>query len=325
MMSWAPHMSLAQSLRALIPLVVGLAVGGAGASLFVQSLPGAAGSPEARANKLEVELKRANNRVAALEAGAPQGRQRPGRTLADGARNIAEDIRDGRPVSPDDIFRASQPLLRDLAPLFDRMRVKQQRQMIDSMTGELARKYDLTPQQQDALRQWFERKSNDEAKRFSDLVGQNGTRLQDLMQASRDVRPDEGLDSFMAGVLSGDKLTNYKAARMSERAERVQQDADMRVARLDSIVKLDDTQREQIFGVMARTSRDYDPVMKLEGVTGEIGATPAGSRQEAMLGVLRPEQRDAYQAEQQRRRDEAAKDLEVIGLTLPADWDMFND
>lgn len=314
-------MSLARSIRPLIPLVIGLAVGGMGATLFRQSMPGAEGSPEERANKMEVELKRAQNRIAALEAADPQGRRKPGRTFADGARNIAEDIREGRPVSPDDIFRASQPLLRDLAPLFDRMRVKQQQQMIASMTGELARKYDLTAQQQESLKQWFEQKSAADAKRWSDLVAQDGTRLEDVMRASRDVRPDDGLDPVMEHILSGDKLTAFKTERMAQRAERVQQDADMRVQRLDTIVHLDDTQRDQVFGIMARASRDYDPAMKLEGMDGEIGATAGGDRQQAMLAVLRPEQRAAYQAEQQRQRDEAAKNMEAIGLTLPPTWD----
>ncbi len=98
-----------------------------------------------------------------------------------------------------------------------------------------------------------------------------------------------------------------------------------RVQRLDSIVQLDDTQRDQVFGIMARGSRDYDPAMKLEGVGGEIGATAAGDRQQAMLSVLRPDQRTAYEAEQQRRRDEAAKNMEAIGLTLPPDWDPLDD
>lgn len=317
-------MSLARSIRPLIPLVVGLAVGVMGATLFQQSMPGAEGSPEERANKMEVELKRAQNRIAALEAADPRGRRKPGRTFADGARNIADDIREGRPVSPDDIFRASQPLLRDLAPLFDRMRLKQQQQRIESMTGELARKYDLTPQQQESLKQWFEQKSEADAKRWSELVAQDGTRLQDVMRASRDVRPDDGLDPFMEKTLSGDKLTAFKTERMAQRAERVQQDADMRVQRLDSIVQLDETQRDQVFGIMARGSRDYDPAMKLEGVGGEIGATAAGDRQQAMLAVLRPEQRTAYEAEQQRQRDEATKNMQAIGLTLPPTWDLLD-
>ena len=99
----------------------------------------------------------------------------------------------------------------------------------------------------------------------------------------------------------------------------------MKVQRLDTIVGLDDTQRDQVFGIMARGSRDYDPGMKLEGIGGDIGNTPAGDRQQAMLSVLRPEQLEAYEAERQRRRDEAAKELGEIGLSLPPGWDMLDD
>lgn len=318
-------MSLAQSIRPLVPLVIGLLLGGVGSSLFQQSMPGAEGSPEQRANRLEVELKSARNRIAALEAADPQGRRRPGRTFADGARGIAEDIRDGKPVSPDDIFRASQPLMRDLAPLLDRMRIRQQTRMIDSKVGELARKYDLTPAQQAALKQWFEQKSEEQSKRYNDLVLQDGTRLQDLMKASMDARPDEGLDEFMATTLSGEKLAEFQTQRMAERAERVQQEADRKVQRLDGIVTLDDTQRDQVFGIMARNSKDFDPAMSLEGADGEAIATPGTDAREAVLSVLRPEQRAAYEAERQRRLDEARKDMEAIGLTLPPDWEILDE
>ena len=331
-------MSLAQSARSLIPLVIGLAVGGVGAILFQESMPGAEGSPQARADKLEAELKQTKNRLAALEAADAPVRNRRGlieraaggggtgraRTLADGARAIAEDIRAGRPVSPEDLFRATQPLVRDLAPLFDRLRVKEQKQVIDRMTGELARKYSLTPQNQAALKEWFEAKSNEEAKRWTEMLGREGTRFEDVVRASRDVRLDEGLDTFMQGVLPPDKLATFKNERLTERAQRVQQEADMKVQRLDSIVKLDDAQRDQVFGVMARGSRDYDPSMALDGIRGEIGATPGGDRQAAMLSVLRPEQRAAYEAERQRRRDEATKEMESIGLSLPPNWEMLD-
>lgn len=335
-------MSSVSTFRSLIPLLIGLGLGVVGATMFLESMPGSEGSPEERANKLELELDSAKKRLAALEAadardrnqrdssgghsssGDARERRRPGRTFADGARSIAEDLREGRPVSPEDIFRASQPLMRDLAPLFDRMRVKQQREMIDSMTGELARKYHLTPQNQEALKQWFAAKADEEAKRWTEMIGREGTRLEDVMRASQNVRPDEGLDHFMEGMLSGDKLTAFKTERTTERAERVQQEADRKVQRLDSIVGLDDAQREQVFGIVARSSRDYEPTMQLEGLAGEIGSTPGGNRQAAMLSVLKPEQHAAYEAERQRRRIEASKDLEAMGLTLPPDWEMLD-
>ena len=102
-------------MRPLIPLVVGLAVGIAGAVLFLQSMPPKEGSAEERLAKMEVDLKKANNRVAALEAADPNGRRKPGRTLADGARGIAENFRDGKPVTPDDLFHAFQPFMRDFS------------------------------------------------------------------------------------------------------------------------------------------------------------------------------------------------------------------
>ena len=328
-------MALPPSLRSAIPLVIGLLVGGVGVTLFRQSMPGAEGSAEERANRLENELKRAQARIAALEAATSTTGEggvlqrltsrHGGRTLRDGARDIAEDIRAGRPVTPDDIFRASQPLLRDLAPLFDRMRLRQQQQMIDSLAGELARKYDLSPEQQATLRQWFEQKTDEEAKRWSELVSRDGTRLQDVMRATQNVRPDDGLDAIMPSILSGDKLAEFQTERLNERAQRVEREADMRVQRLDSIVHLDDAQRDQVFAIVARNSKEYDPRMALDGVSAPPGVAPAGNVQEATLSVLRADQRAAYEVELQRRREQASKDMEAVGLALPADWDMFEE
>ena len=317
------------SIRSLIPLVIGLVVGGAGVAMFTESLPGEKGSPEERANRLDVELRDARNRITVLEASGPEGSNRFGqdgrRALADGARTIGQSIREGRPVNPNDIFRASKPLMRDLAPLFDRVRVKEQRRWVDSMTGELARKYGLTPANQTALKVWFDTKSAEEAKKWSEMIGRDDTGLEDVIKASRGQRPDAGLDAFMETLLSGEKLAAFKSERLAERAARVQQEADMKVQRLDAIVKLDDTQRDQIFGVMARSSRDYDPAMVLEGTRGQINATPAADKQAAVLAVLTPDQRAAYDAERQRRREEAEKDMSAIGLTLPPNWEMLDE
>jgi hypothetical protein len=163
--------------------------------------------------------------------------------------------------------------------------------MIDSMTGELARKYDLSPQNQAALKKWFEEKTSTEARKITDLLSQDHTRLEDVIRATRDVRPDDGIETFMAGVLPPDKLTAFKEQRMNERAQRVQQEGDRMVERINSIVGLDDAQRDQVFGIMARGSRDYDPAMAIEGARGEIAAIPTGDRMASTLAVLRPDQR----------------------------------
>jgi hypothetical protein len=228
-------------------------------------------------------------------------------------------------VNPEDIFKVSKPLLRDLTPLFDRMRVKQQTAVVDGLAGELARKYNLTPEQQESVKGFFQMRVGEEARRWNELITRDDTDLEDLIRASHDVRPDEGLENFMQGVLSGDKLAAFKAERLAERAARVERQADAKVQRIDGIVKLDEAQRDQIFGITARGSRDYDPSMVIEGAHGEIGAIPTADRETAMLSVLRPDQRAKYEAERQRRREEAAKEFDSIGLVLPPDWEMFDD
>ncbi|MGV3531624.1 MAG: hypothetical protein ACO1QR_04585, partial [Chthoniobacteraceae bacterium] len=116
-------------LRSVVPLVLGLALGGLGASLFLDSLPAPEGSPEERVRTLELELERTQKRLAAAEAAQGQGaggRSGSARALSDSVRVIGEDIRAGRTVNPEELFRTSKPILRDLAPIFDRMRLKEQ-------------------------------------------------------------------------------------------------------------------------------------------------------------------------------------------------------
>jgi hypothetical protein len=329
-------MTLPQSVRSFLPLVIGLVVGGVGASLFHESMPGAPGSAEEQAKKLEVEKERLQRENDALKAAGalPRGERGlfrrissggvGGRTMGEDVRSLFDDLREGKPVNVEDLFRVTKPLARDLAPLFDRIRVREERRMIDSMTGELARKYNLTSENQVALKKWFEEKTSVEARRITDLLSQDHTRLEDVMRATRDYRPDDGLESFMAGVLSPDKLTAFNEQRMNERAQRVQQEADRTVERINSIVGLDDAQRDQIFGIMARGSRDYDPSMAIEGARGEIAAIPTGDRMASMLALLKPDQRAAFDAEQQHRREEASKDMEAVGLTLPPNWEMLD-
>jgi hypothetical protein len=312
-------------MRPILPLVIGLAIGIAGAVLFLQSMPPKEGSAEERVDKLEAELKKANNRVSALEGTDPHGRRRPGRTTKDGVRSIFENYKDGKPVTPDDVLHAFQPFLRDVSPLFDRIRTRELQRQSDSKAGELARKYSLTPAQQESLKQWFDQNAEDQAKRYTDLVSQEGTTMEDLARASADVRVDDGLDKFMERNLRGEKLAAFNSDRMLERVDRVQQEADMKVTRLDSIVRLDDTQRGQVFGVMARGARDFDPAMQFEGLGTETAALPSGkSKQDAILAVLKPEQRQAYEAERTKRREAARKEMEAIGLTLPDDSKMFD-
>ncbi len=312
-------------------LALGLVLGGVAVYFFNDSLPGAPGSPQEHANDLELELKKAHQRIAALEAtagGQPKARglfTDGFKTVADGTRNIAEDLRAGRPVSPDDIFRATQPLIRDLAPLLDRMRLASQKRLIDARSGELARKYDLTAAQQAKLREYFELQAAEQSDKWNAMISSDETRFEDVVRATNQPVLDRGLDQVMAEMLPSDKLASFQSDRLDERMKQIQQQADGKVQRLDAMVQLDEQQRDQVFGIMARSSPDYDASMQLEGARGTIAATPSGDPEQAMLSVLRPGQRAAYDAARKERREKAEKEAAAIGLKLPENWEALED
>ncbi len=325
-------MTPAQAIRSALPLLAGLIVGAVGAVLFQESMPATLGSPQERADKLERELNQAQSRLAAFES--PDAREKNSRGIFDRAskakssmqlRSIADRVRAGEPVSPEDIFRATKPWLSDISPVFDLMRVRTQRKLFESMSGEIARKYDLNPQQQAALKVWFASRAEEQTKQWNDMVNSDTTGLKDFLRIAQDQQPDKGIESFMETVLTGEKLAAYKSERLNDRAQRVQSQADAKVQRLNSIVQLSDAQRDQVFGIMARNSPDYDHAMVLEGTGGQINAAPTGNSQAAILSVLTPDQRVAYESERTRRHDEAAKEMAEVGLAFPPEWDVLDD
>jgi hypothetical protein len=309
-----------QSLRSVLPLVIGLAVGGLGVGLFQHSRPGEEGSPEKQIQHLESELQQARTRIAALEETRPRAARSPAQTAYDRGREIAQRLREGRTVSSDDLFRAAQPLLRDLSPLFERIAEQKFKQQADSLIGELARKYDLNPNQQDTLQKWFSEKSRADRKKWNDLISSDDTTYLQLVKSMRNDRTDEGMDPVMEGLLQGPQLEAFKAERLEERAQRVQQFADMQVQRINNIVRLDPAQTDRLFGIMAQSSPDYDASIRLEGSTGEIAPANMHPR-DALKSVLRPDQLAIYEEDRQRRSAEVLREMNELGVQLPADWD----
>jgi hypothetical protein len=309
-----------QSLRSVLPLVIGLAVGGLGVGLFQHSRPGEEGSPEKQIQHLESELQQARTRIAALEETRPRAARSPAQTAYDRGREIAQRLREGRTVSSDDLFRAAQPLLRDLSPLFERIAEQKFKQQADSLIGELARKYDLNPNQQDTLQKWFSEKSRADRKKWNDLISSDDTTYLQLVKSMRNDRTDEGLDPVMEGLLQGPQLEAFKAERLEERAQRVQQFADRQVQRINNIVRLDPAQTDRLFGIMAQSSPDYDASIRLEGSTGEIAPANMHPR-DALKSVLRPDQLAIYEEDRQRRSAEVLREMNELGVQLPADWD----
>lgn len=313
-------------MRAAIPLIFGLIIGSIGAFLFQRSFPPDPGTSAAKIAELDEQLTRTRIRLAALETNAPRKPSSTSGVLKAGARTIFEDLRDGRPVDMNEVFQTLKPVMRDLAPIFDRIRRKELKHMNEQILADLTRKYHLDASQQKALKAWQQSKAEFEAKLFTAFATSETTTFEDMVKASRAPRTSSGLDGFMESTLTGEDLANFKSDRMNERVQNVQNEAEHKVSRLHREVELDEAQQDQVFAIMARSSPDFDPAMKFEGLGDDTAKlAPGQSRNDAIMAVLRPDQRQQYEHRRVLRRQEAEQDFQEMGLKLPANWDMFED
>lgn len=311
-------------MRAPMFLVLGLLVGAVGATLFVRSLPPPAGTEAEKIAELERVVARDRLRIASLEATEANAAARLERLAATGRRSILQDLKDGRPVDLNDLFNTAKPFLHEFAPLLDRMSRRDQKRRIEHTVVDLAERHGLNASQKEELKQWLEARAEEQAGRIQEVTGRADSTLADYARAMRDFQPLEGVDAFMEGALQGEALDRYRRERMEERANRVQYEAEQRVNQLAAVVALDDTQQDQVFALMARGSRDFDPSMQFEGLGDDRAAlSPGQSRDDAIMAVLRPEQRAQYEAHRVQRRQEAEAEAAEIGLKLPDDWDVF--
>lgn len=312
------------TLRSILPLLTGTFVGALGAILLQDSLPPKEGSPEEQIAVLENELKKVQNDLRSWEDNSP--RKRFGATTQDNVRSIAQAIKEGRQVSPDDVFNSFKPLMRDLSPLTERMRAIKIKRSAEARAGEYARKYGLTGDQQKQLVDNLVFQNTEQMKQLQGMLESDHVGMREYMKAEREMDHELGLDETMTSMLQGEKRQAFITERFTEKAERVQHEADGKVQRIDNIVKLDDQQRNQMFLNMAQISRHYDPQMQFEDL-GD-GVKPMGqgmSSEQAMMSVLRPDQQQVYEAHRQQRLQESQQEAAAIGLTIPNDWNPDDD
>lgn len=310
-------------MRQYLGLVIGLVVGVVGAVLFRQSLPPEEGSVRDKLEETERVLRIQQMELAKYEAKYGSVNKR---TVRDGMRSIAEDLKAGRDVSLDDVFWTMKPWMRDMAPLFDRMRMVEQEERFDSLAGRYAREYNLTDQGQAELKEWFRRKEEENARAFNEVINSDTTGFVDFVRVMEMQEEQEaGLDAFMETQLQGEELAQFKAERLEGRIDNVQHEANRRLHRLDEAVDLDESQLDAMFAVMARGSRRYEPGMEFDGMGTDTSPLEGPARDAAIREVLRPDQLERYNAYQDERRMEAEREMRRIGMTLPNNWELLDD
>jgi len=304
-------------------LIIGLLVGAAGALMFSKSMPPEEGSVEERLEDARIELRRAERTIREFEKTGGVGRGR--RTMRDGMRGIIEDLKDGKEVSADDLFSAMKPWLRDMSPLFDRVRELNGEDWADRMTGQWAREYKLTKSEQAELRQWFLDRSRERGEAFNAVVNSESSGFVDFVKATEyDWHDADGAGDVMEKFLEGEELEAFQEERLNTRVESVQGEADRGVTRLGGIVDLDEDQQVEAFAILVRGSEDYrEGEMAFDGMGVDQGALDRTERNVAIRGILQPDQVEAFDTYRAERRAEAEKDMRRLGLTLPDQWDML--
>ncbi len=314
-------MPFPKQLTEAIKMAVFVTIGAIGSTLFTRSLPPPEGTAQHEVFVLSGKLKASEKRIKALEDMNPDG-SRKSFDSGDAAKLLARRIASGETISVDDIWKATRPMMRDVFPLMNRLRLKDEKRRIDWRVGELTRKYNLDANQQATLKKLLLNQSEENAKLFQAELDNEASTMLTMNKLSRELRPDSNLDKNIEQVLQGENLKQYKQERLQQKAEAVQRDADYRMERMNQIVTLDENQKDQVFAIMARGSRDYDPTMKLEGIGTDSGSITSGAdRTAALRAVLRPGQQFQLDEYMNTRRAEAEKDMAELNMTLPEDWD----
>ena len=314
------------SLRSILLLGAGLIVGAVGSALFQDSTPVVAGTAEAKVVAVQKELVQARTQIAKLSAEVPKHAPTLEERSRAAAAQIYADLMAGRPVDMDAVFAQFRPVLRDLSPIFDNVRRRDERKEHSRIATHMGEAYKLTPQNQEALKQWLGERAIQDAEAFRKIAFSDSSSFEDFIRASKYERPDRSLDQFMERTLSGQAKERFINDRLRERAARVENLANTRVNRINDAVQLDPTQEDKIFAIMARSSPDYDARMKMDGLGAYVADVKPGQYREAAIrSVLRPNQVTQYDAYRQRRYDEANREAAEIGLRLPKNWDLYED
>ena len=306
-------------LKQVVGLVLGLFVGAFGGFLFSNSLPPEVGSVEEELEILRNSNAQNERRLRSYQRNARRD------TTPDELRRLARDVRDGKDISPDDLFATMKPWMREMSPIFERMREVNEEDWADVRTSEWARQYDLNASQRAQLKEWFRAQGAEQAKALVDVIENKNSGFVDLIRATEyDWKDARGSDKLMEGFLKGDQLEEFKSGRLAERAESVQYEADRNLSRLDGIVALDAKQHEQLFGVLSRAAEDYQPGLNVDGLAGEDSALDRRQRDTEIRAALRRDQIEKLDEYQRNRRVEAEKEMRRMMMTLPKDWDLLD-
>jgi hypothetical protein len=307
-------------LKKSLGLVIGLVVGLAGGYLFSKSQRPDPGSIQDRLEIAEQEAAKSGREARALKAYVKRAE---GSGSAE-FRRLARDLKDGKEVSFDDILGSAKPWMRQVAPVMERVRKVNEAKWVDARVSEWTRNYTLTVAERNELREYFKKRSEENAEKITEVINSDQSGFVEFVQATEnDWRDFEGTSDLMESFLEGEELEQFKEERLAKRVDAVQEEADRKLGRLDEIVALSDEQQAELFRVMARGSEDYRPEVNPQDYRGETAPLNRMARDTAINGVLTPDQRKVLDEYRENQVREVAEQWERYQLAPPKDFDLL--
>jgi hypothetical protein len=268
-----------------------------------------------RAPQSQLELTAANETIAKLQADLNVAKESVGRLEQEKKSNIATAPAESGTTDINKLFNDAKPLLKQVTAAFEPQQKEMRKRLIEDQLKRMMGRVQLTPEQQAAFQTYLEQLGSQEQQRWQSVLDGNG-RLDQMMTMGRNNNPQKAVDEWAQQNLTGEQATAYQQSRLTEKAQQITDSANRRVEGLTSSLNLDQTQQDQVFDIMVKSDKNYDPSMQLEGVANPSVQASSGdlSRDDAIMAVLNPEQKQKYESQQKERKQRSGGFWKALGL-----------
>ena len=174
-------------------------------------------------------------------------------------------------------------------------------QWIGGEVDKYKEKLDLTDAQSESITKRMVAMVQENTEKFQAELDDGSRSMQEIMESQGDFwrQNEDNIEVMLKEELNEEQFGQFKTEQLVERTGRVQRSADRELAAIDSKLELDDTQEDQVFDILVRTSPEYDEAMAIEGIEADIPAAALAedtSKEDAIRAVLDPEQLETYDA-----------------------------
>lgn len=130
-------------------------------------------------------------------------------------------------------------------------------------------KYGLTDDQVATLQTKLTAKLKEGTNKFASSLDNENKTVQEIMQEQGQQwqNQENEVAEIMKETLTDDQYNEFEREMLADRAQRVERNATRQMNRLDTQLNLDETQKDQVFGILVTNSPGFDPAMQVEGAS----------------------------------------------------------